>query len=494
MILMKIWRHIIAVIKKIIYKIINGSRIHFGKGVTFRKGFNLVIDKNGKVEIGDGCFFNNGCSINCLNSIKIGAGSIFGEDVKVYDHNHRFADFKKSIKEQGFSIGSVSIGEHCWIGSNVVILKGAEIGDNCVIGAGCVISGKVESGNIVKQPFPNAFVIKNSAGGYNMSDLVSIIVPVYKVEEILLRNSIESILGQTYSALEIIIVDDGSPDKCGEICDEYAEIDKRIKVFHTENGGVSNARNIALDHATGNYIFFVDSDDYIEASAIERLMSVIQKDNSDCAMCSANHIEETNIKSEFENSASDNRVLICRNEAIEALCYMEQPFEGYEFGAIWGCLYKRECIGEIRFNTKIKIGEDFDFKYRVLMNVNSVSCIEEKMYNYLIRNKSAMRNGFDVSKVQSVIELQKLLNYDSEHPEYQSALRSRITNIAIVILFMIPVKKEYSMYRQQIKSFLKENRKDVIANPKTRKKVKASLLLSYFGFDLIQILFFAARG
>ncbi|MGN1114631.1 MAG: acyltransferase [Oscillospiraceae bacterium] len=149
---MKIWCHIIAAIKKIWYKIVNRNRVSFGKETTFRKGFSLVIDKSGTVEIGDNCFFNNGCSINCLNSVEIGADTIFGENVKVYDHNHRFADFNQPIKSQGYSVGSIKIGKHCWIGSNAVILKGAEIGDNCVIGAGCVISGKIDSGNIVKMP------------------------------------------------------------------------------------------------------------------------------------------------------------------------------------------------------------------------------------------------------------------------------------------------------------------------------------------------------
>lgn len=102
------------------------DRVNFGRGFTFRKGFNLVVSKEGKVEIGENCFFNNGCSINCLNHIEIGEGSIFGEGVRIYDHNHRFADFSKPIKEQGYSQGSVKVGKHCWVGSNVVLLKGAD--------------------------------------------------------------------------------------------------------------------------------------------------------------------------------------------------------------------------------------------------------------------------------------------------------------------------------------------------------------------------------
>lgn len=149
MIIFKIWFHFIAELKKLMYRTIYGSRVSFGKNFTFRKGFSLIVDKNASVEIGDNCFFNNNCSINCINTVKIGAGSIFGEGIHIYDHNHRFADSSSPIKSQGYSVGSVVIGKHCWIGSNVVILKGAEIGDNCVIGAGCVISEKIPAGNIV---------------------------------------------------------------------------------------------------------------------------------------------------------------------------------------------------------------------------------------------------------------------------------------------------------------------------------------------------------
>lgn len=155
MLFMKLYCHFVAALKIALYKIINGNRVKFGKGFTFRRGFSLVVAKEGKVEIGDDCFFNNGCSINCLNSIQIGSGSIFGEGVRIYDHNHRFADFSKPIKEQGYSLGCVKIGKHCWIGSNVVILKGANIGDNCVISAGCVVADKIESGNLVRLPCKN---------------------------------------------------------------------------------------------------------------------------------------------------------------------------------------------------------------------------------------------------------------------------------------------------------------------------------------------------
>ena len=150
MLIIKAYYHVMAIIKKIIYKLIYGKRIKFGKKVTFRRGFSLMIDKNAKVEIGDGTFFNNYCSINAINIVKIGKNCLFGENVKIYDHNHIFNKKTIPIKEQGFKSEAVSIGDDCWICSNVIILKSSKIGNNSVIGAGCVISDSVDDNLLVK--------------------------------------------------------------------------------------------------------------------------------------------------------------------------------------------------------------------------------------------------------------------------------------------------------------------------------------------------------
>lgn len=162
MVIMKLLWHIKAFLLKIIYQIINQKRVCFGKETTFRSRFNLVVGRKGKIVIGNNCFFNNDCSINALNAITIGDGSIFGENVKIYDHNHRFVNEDMPIKEQGYSVGTVTIGKHCWIGSNVVILKGAKIEDNCVIGAGCIVDGLIPRGSILKRK--NEYCIEKIGG------------------------------------------------------------------------------------------------------------------------------------------------------------------------------------------------------------------------------------------------------------------------------------------------------------------------------------------
>lgn len=149
MLFLKMYYHIMAIMKKIFYKIIYGKHIKFGKKVTFRKGFSLVIEDGAFVTIGDGCFFNNYCSINAKEGINIGNNCLFGENVKIYDHNHVFKYKNELIKQQGFKSKKIEIGSNCWFGSNAIILKGVNIGNNCVIQANSIVNYEVESNTII---------------------------------------------------------------------------------------------------------------------------------------------------------------------------------------------------------------------------------------------------------------------------------------------------------------------------------------------------------
>lgn len=158
MVVLKAYYHIIAIFVNFFYKIIFGKRYSVGKNSTFRGKFKITIDgEKSKLKIGDNCFFNNFCSISCMNKICIGSGTIMGEGVKIYDHNHKFSYKNKLLKDQGYSLGEVSVGENCWIGSNVVLLKGTNLGDGCVISAGCVIDFSVEPHTIVKNNYDYTF-------------------------------------------------------------------------------------------------------------------------------------------------------------------------------------------------------------------------------------------------------------------------------------------------------------------------------------------------
>lgn len=151
MIFLKIKTKIVIYLKLLIYKCIFLNSIKIGKKLNFRKRFNLNVSNGAKLIIGNNVFFNNDCSINCKSLIMIGNNCIFGENIKIYDHNHIFNKVKVPIYKQGYKYKDVRIGNNCWIGSNVVILPGTCIGDNCVIGAGCIISSSIESNMLVTQ-------------------------------------------------------------------------------------------------------------------------------------------------------------------------------------------------------------------------------------------------------------------------------------------------------------------------------------------------------
>jgi acetyltransferase-like isoleucine patch superfamily enzyme len=150
MILLKVKYAFSTVFTKIFYKLIYGKKIVLGKKIKFRSVPRIIIGKQGKLIIGDGVFFNVGCSIACLNQVNIGDLVLFGENVKIYDHNHKFNNSQKPIISQGFSIGWVIVESNCWIGSNVILTKGAHIFSKSVVGAGCTVNFVVESGYVVK--------------------------------------------------------------------------------------------------------------------------------------------------------------------------------------------------------------------------------------------------------------------------------------------------------------------------------------------------------
>lgn len=150
MIILKIFFKINCLFKLAFFKLIYGKKLICGKKFSFRKGFSLIIDgRNAKVDIGNHVFFNNFCTVAAMKHITIGDNTIFGENVKIYDHNHQFKDPFVAIKNQGYTSEKITIGENCWIGSNVVILKGVNIGNHSIVGAGNVVYKDVPENSIL---------------------------------------------------------------------------------------------------------------------------------------------------------------------------------------------------------------------------------------------------------------------------------------------------------------------------------------------------------
>lgn len=218
--------------------------------------------------------------------------------------------------------------------------------------------------------------------------LVSIIIPVYKVESYL-DECVRSAMDQTYRNLEIILVDDGSPDQCGEMCDAFAENDKRIQVIHKMNGGLSDARNIGILRATGAYLFFLDSDDLIRNDAIEILVDQIYKSGADIVCSSTLSFFDGTIPKEERACYISS---VCYDTESAMLRYMQ-----YDWGA-WGKLYRSEIHGRVRFPVG-RIHEDEAIMLDILERCSKVCEITEKLYYYRQRTDSITSAVYSLKKM-----------------------------------------------------------------------------------------------
>lgn len=225
--------------------------------------------------------------------------------------------------------------------------------------------------------------------------MISIIVPVYKVEPYL-RRCVDSILAQTYTDFELILVDDGSPDNCGAICDEYAAKDSRIRVIHQENGGLSAARNAGLDVAAGEYITFVDSDDLLLDTYLEMLFDTIHTKGADISVCDI--IKFSN--DEQLKIESDNQTSVATMSGRDA-CASIYKMDGIVPVMAWGKLYKRELFDGIRYPVG-KIHEDDATTPKLLYNAKSVVLISNQLYLYRQREGSIMSEMFSTKRFDAL--------------------------------------------------------------------------------------------
>ena len=223
--------------------------------------------------------------------------------------------------------------------------------------------------------------------------LISVIVPIYNVESYLNR-CVESIVNQTYQNLEIILVDDGSPDNCPQICDDWARKDKRIKVIHKENGGLSDARNAGMKIATGEYISFIDSDDYIALDFFDTLLLVMEKENSDIVECSVGKFYEDG---RFEEYSDDLAVTTFETESALSGLISENPFHQH----VWNKLYKTQLVKDIPYAVG-KLNEDEFWTYQVFGRAKKVSKINKTMYYYFQRSSSIMGESYNIRRIDAL--------------------------------------------------------------------------------------------
>lgn len=208
---------------------------------------------------------------------------------------------------------------------------------------------------------------------------VSIIVPVYKVEKVL-RRCVDSILDQTFSDFELILVDDGSPDDSGVICDEFAKKDSRVIVLHQGNQGASAARNAGLDIAKGKYVAFVDSDDYVERDYLEQLVTAMESHQADLAMCDISFLDACIPVDIIKCKFPEGKNLISQDEILKNV--VGSCANGY--APLWNKLYKRDIIEthHLRIPEGISIGEDYLFNILYFIHCVAVVYVRRPLYNY----------------------------------------------------------------------------------------------------------------
>lgn len=223
--------------------------------------------------------------------------------------------------------------------------------------------------------------------------MISVIVPIYKVERYL-RECLDSVVNQSYRDLEILLIDDGSPDGCGAICDEYAARDGRIRVIHQKNGGAANAKNTGLRAATGEYLAFLDGDDYLETDAYERMLKELTAAGADVVQCSFRDV--------FVNSSRD-RVMVPERREYTTIAYLRRFTTDWTCALMTDKLFRRSLFDGVFFEEGHKIDDEY-FTYQGIMNTSKIVRLPEVVYNYRKRASAVMQS----SDTQQQIVLDKL--------------------------------------------------------------------------------------
>lgn len=241
----------------------------------------------------------------------------------------------------------------------------------------------------------------------NLNSLISIIIPIYNVEKYL-PACLDSIIDQNHKDLEIILVNDGSTDNSSQICEEYAAKDKRIKVIHKENGGLSDARNAGFEIATGEFISFVDSDDLISPDFCEKLINALLSNDADIAECGFLKFENPKEIKQFKNSDSQ------KSEVLDTETALKRLMEVSEAAVVWNKIYRKEVIDNLRFPVR-KINEDEYWTYKVFGNAGKIVKLPDTMYYYRQQQGSIMGQNYSLKRLDGLQAFEERIIYMKNH-------------------------------------------------------------------------------
>ena len=305
---------------------------------------------------------------------------------------------------------------------------------------------------------------------------VSIIVPVYKVEPYL-AECVESLLRQTYREIEIILVDDGSPDNCGAMCDAYALRDSRVKVIHQENQGLSVARNSGLDIAAGEYVAFIDSDDFASEDYIACLLKNAIENNADMSACQIADFRDGRSPA---LTAKGEETVLSSEQALRMFFYQDRLQTN-----VLGKLFHRTLLRRNMFEPGF-LYEDAEPMYCALRDAGRVAWSDAVLAGYRHRVTAQSRQKFSLREMDCVTVWQKIeKDVSACCPNLVIPVTCRAYSAYSHIFFMIP-KGTYETESKQIWELMKARRKTVLSDPNARKKARAAALLSYLGVDVMQ--------
>ena len=308
--------------------------------------------------------------------------------------------------------------------------------------------------------------------------LISVIVPCYKVERYLPR-CIDSILRQTYEHLEVVLVDDGSPDRCGEICDDYANKDSRVIVIHKENGGLSDARNVAINQAKGEWITFIDSDDFVSDDYVETLYKLATEYGCDCSVCLFKTFREGEYP--IEDNVSNYREKMPPQKAVEQMFYQEK-FDNNAHSKLY---HRRLFESGIRFPQN-RVFEDLAISYQLLLKSKGVAYTNARLYYYLLRRNS-IEGCYNPKKVDDGLAVLKSMDDNVDNLKgIERAYQCRKFSFLLHLLMMMP--KDSDHYEEMV-SDAKKIRTMVLFDMHARKKARVAALLSYLGMDVVKWVF-----
>lgn len=311
-----------------------------------------------------------------------------------------------------------------------------------------------------------------------MQPIISVVIPVYQVEKFLNR-CLDSVINQTYENIEIILIDDGSYDNSPIICDEYALKDKRVKVVHQSNKGLSVARNLGLKIMKGDYVTFVDSDDYVEKDYIEYLYYLIKKYKTKFSCCASRAVYESGT---IITQETHEEMKLNKKDAFERMLYQENFTV-----ASWGKLYKKELFKGIKF-PEGKIHEDALTTYKLIDKCDFIALGLECKYNYMIRANSILTGEFSKDKLELIPAYEHMCNFIlNEYPSLENAAtRGIVYSNFSTLRQMVYSKPRLKDMEREIRHTILKNKKKILLDKKAPRRDKIAIICLLMGTNFFK--------